>query len=69
MVYLALGEEDTLLARLDRANERLSDQVILARLNPRLDSVRDDESLKASIERLGLCGYYGVFGPGGGGVV
>jgi TolB-like protein/Tfp pilus assembly protein PilF len=53
-VYLALGDEDELFAWLDRAYERRSNQVIFARVDPQLDSVRGDERFQTLTEKLGL---------------
>ena len=53
-VYLALGDEDALFSWLDRAYETRSNQVIFARVDPQLDSVRNDERFQALIRKLGL---------------
>lgn len=53
-VYLALGDEEELYAWLDRAYERRSNQVIFAKVDPQLDSIRDDERYLALIDKLGL---------------
>lgn len=53
-IYLALGDEESMYAWLDRAYERRSNQVIFANVDPQLDSIRDDERFRALIEKLSL---------------
>lgn len=53
-VYLALGDEDETFSWLEHAYDSRSNQVIFARVDPQLDSVREDERYKSLIEKLGL---------------
>ena len=53
-VYLALGEKDELFAWLERAYERRANQIVFAKVDPQLDSIRDDDRYRDLIERLGL---------------
>lgn len=53
-VYLALGETNQLFAWLDRAYDRRANQIIFAKVDPQLDSIRNDERYRNLIERLGL---------------
>ena len=53
-VYLALGEKDELFAWLERAYERRANQIVFAKVDPQLDSIRDDDRYRDLIARLGL---------------
>ena len=53
-VYLALGEKDELFAWLERAYERRANQIVFAKVDPQLDSIRDDDRYRDLIDRIGL---------------
>jgi tetratricopeptide (TPR) repeat protein len=54
LVSVALGDHDTAFAQLDKAVEERSPDLVMSRVDPRLDDLRDDSRFHNLLKRVGL---------------
>ena len=54
LVLQVVNTKDELFAWLERAYERRANQIVFAKVDPQLDSIRDDDRYRDLIDRIGL---------------
>ena len=54
LVYVALGDLDTAIERLEEAVEARTPDLVMSRVDPRLDVLRDDPRFQTILKRVGL---------------